>query len=160
MQCPICKQDQVIVEFHGVELDLCLDGHGIWFDGDELTQLFEAAGVPRMLHDLEERVEELPRGERGKRRPCPRCGAKMRHVAVPGDGNHVILDECPYEHGLWFDKGELEEILACSLGKDDAGLARVREFLGQFATGGDGAPVGAPAEETDTNGREENQDDD
>ena len=130
MQCPACGLDQVIVEYHGVELDICIDGHGIWFDKDELQQLFEAAGVPDMLHDLEQRLVFLPRGKHGPEKRCPRCRGKMRHVAE-ADGD-VILDRCRRGHGLWFDDGELEEILRSTLGKDDEALAKVRGFLGQF----------------------------
>lgn len=132
MQCPTCHQDQVIVEFGGVELDVCVDGHGVWFDKDELQQLFEAAGVPELLHTLEERLVFLPRGSHGPQRRCPRCRAKMRHVAEPGPEGDVILDRCPHGHGLWFDDGELEGILGLRLGDEDAALGRVRGFLGRF----------------------------
>ncbi|MDH3211456.1 MAG: zf-TFIIB domain-containing protein [Myxococcales bacterium] len=136
MQCPVCQMDQIIVEYDGVELDLCLDGHGIWFDADELRQLFESAGAPAMLQDLERRLVVLPRGEHGPKRRCPRCRGKMRHVAAPGRPADVILDRCRRGHGIWFDKGELEEILALELGEEDAALARVRAFLGSFVTSG------------------------
>jgi Zn-finger nucleic acid-binding protein len=132
MQCPVCRQDQIIVEYGGVELDVCADGHGIWFDKDELQQLFETAGVPEMLHDLEARLVFLPRGKHGAEKRCPRCRAKMRHVAEPGPSGDVILDRCRRGHGLWFDDGELEEILDSHLGTEDAALARVRGFLGRF----------------------------
>ena len=46
MECPVCHLDQVIVEWGDVELDVCIDGHGIWFDTDELRHLFAAAGAP------------------------------------------------------------------------------------------------------------------
>jgi Zn-finger nucleic acid-binding protein len=136
MLCPVCKLDQVIVEYRGVELDMCIEGHGIWFDKDELGQLFDAAGAPDMVHDLEERLIYLPRGKYGPERRCPRCRGKMRHVAAPGPSGDVILDRCRRGHGLWFDKGELEEILALQLGEDDAALGRVREFLGTFVASG------------------------
>jgi len=84
MQCPVCKSDQVIVEYLGVELDLCYHGCGLWFDKDELQQLFEAAGAGALLQDLEQRLVCLPRGRYGPERRCPRCGGKMRHVKAPG----------------------------------------------------------------------------
>lgn len=136
MKCPVCKLDQVIVEYRGVELDMCVEGHGIWFDHDELRQLFDAAGVPELLHDLEQRLVDLPRRKSGQQRRCPRCRGKMRQVSTPGRSAEVVLDRCRRGHGLWFDKGELEEILALQLGEGDAALARVRGFLGQFAGSG------------------------
>lgn len=144
MQCPVCKLDQVIVEYHDVELDLCYDGCGIWFDKDELRQLFEIAGVPEMLHDLEQRLVFLPRGEHGPEKRCPRCRGKMRHVRAPGQSGDVILDRCRRGHGLWFDNGELEEILSLAMGEGDAALATVKEFLGQFEAPACAPPAGTP----------------
>jgi Zn-finger nucleic acid-binding protein len=152
MQCPVCHTDQLIVEYHDVELDMCVEGCGTWFDADELRQLFEAAGAPGLLHDLEERLEALPVGTEGSVRRCPRCRGRMRHVRTPGASGDVILDRCRRGHGLWFDKGELEEILkleidtpeidtpeidadgtdTCSADTGNRALANVREFLGQF----------------------------
>lgn len=132
MQCPVCDLDQVIIEYQGIELDVCVEGHGVWFDKDELQQLYEAAEVPELLHDLAERLVDLPRGRHGPERRCPRCRGKMRHVAEPGPSGDVILDRCRRGHGLWFDDGELEEILGSSLGAEDAALAKVRGFLGRF----------------------------
>ena len=137
MKCPACKIDLVIVEYHGVELDICIDGHGLWFDNDELQQLFEVAGAPEMHHDLENRLIFLPKGQHGPERRCPRCHGKMRHVTAPGDTEDVILDRCRRGHGLWFDKGELEEILLTILDADDAALAAVKEFLADFVPGAD-----------------------
>ncbi len=37
---------------------------------------------------------------------CPRCGEQLEEKTSSG----VTLDECPSCHGLWFDKGELEEL--------------------------------------------------
>ncbi|MDA1194067.1 MAG: zf-TFIIB domain-containing protein [Planctomycetota bacterium] len=141
MQCPVCHIDQVIVEFHGVELDVCIDGCGTWFDDDELRQLFEAAGAPALVADLEQRLQELPPGRDGPTRRCPRCAGRMQHVQTPGASGQVIFDRCRRGHGLWFDRGELEEILSLEVSTDGEGaraLATVRAFLGQFA--GDGSP--------------------
>ena len=132
MQCPTCKLDQVIVEYEGVELDLCVDGCGVWFDRDELRQLFDVIGAPHMEHDLEDRLTFLPRGLWGPKRRCPRCRGIMRQVKAPGPSGDVILDRCRRGHGLWFDKGELEEILSLELEEGDEALAKVRHFLGGF----------------------------
>ena len=136
MKCPVCSTDQLIVEYQGVELDVCVEGCGTWFDADELRQLFEAAGAPAMLHDLEQQLEELPVAAEGPVRRCPRCHGRLVHVRTPGASGPVILDRCRRGHGLWFDPGEIEDILAQDLpateGADSA-LAKVRAFLGQFS---------------------------
>jgi Zn-finger nucleic acid-binding protein len=133
MLCPVCREELVIVEFDDVELDACPDCHGLWFDAQELHQLFEAAGVPDHLYSLEERLERLPRA--AARRRCPRCRGRIVPVRAPSDTKEIILDQCPDGHGLWFDQGELESLLECLLQEDEA-LDRVRDYLGQFMTTG------------------------
>lgn len=135
MQCPVCKLDQVIVEYQGVELDICINDCGIWFDNDELRQLFQVTGAPELLHDLENRLVFLPRGEHGPEKRCPRCHGKMRHVSAPDDLQDVILDRCRRGHGLWFDRGELEEILTTLFDADDEALVTVKAFLADFIPG-------------------------
>lgn len=39
-------------------------------------------------------------------RRCPVCDCAMKPITRHG----VVLDRCPFEHGLWFDRGELEEV--------------------------------------------------
>lgn len=36
-------------------------------------------------------------------RRCPQCGSRMRQVTH----GSLTLDECPRQHGMWFDAGEL-----------------------------------------------------
>lgn len=114
----------MIVEHEGVELDLCLAGHGVWFDAQELGILLGGgAGL------LEKELGSLPHSGRG--RPCPRCDRAMEEVAAPG-GSGVLLDRCPNRHGLWFDDGELERILHGAAGAERAALARIADFLANF----------------------------
>jgi len=37
---------------------------------------------------------------------CPKCGDELYHIEVEG----IVLDKCKKCEGLWFDKGELEEL--------------------------------------------------
>lgn len=142
MRCPVCRTPQVIVEVENVELDTCIEGHGHWFDTDEVRQLFALVGVPEDLCDLESTLNVLPHPDRGERRRCPRCDRRMEAVAVPCPGEPIILDRCTHRHGIWFDRGELEAILSLRLGEDAPELAEVRRFLGHFErTAGEG-PTG------------------
>lgn len=124
MNCPACGRPQLIVEHGGVELDLCLEGCGTWFDAQELGMLLGdgAAALERDLAGLT---------ARGRGRPCPRCDARMELVAAPG-GGEVLLDRCPRGHGLWFDRGEIERVLHGAIGAERAALARVADFLSGF----------------------------
>ncbi len=54
----------------------------------------------------------------------------MRAPSVPDE---LILDECPREHGIWFDRGELDALLRSTLDSQGESLADVRAFLGKFA---------------------------
>ncbi len=129
MLCPVCNDALVIVEFDKIELDTCPDCRGLWFDAQELHQLFEAADIPEHLRHLEERLEQLP--HTATRRRCPRCRGRLVPVRAPSDNKELILDQCPRGHGLWVDHGELETLLECLLDEDEA-LDRVRDYLGQF----------------------------
>lgn len=153
MQCPVCGLDQVIVEWRGVEVDLCIDGHGLWFDADELQQLFaggedgSADSDPDALRDrvraLEDRLLALPHADgHGDRRACPRCNVRMHHVEVASAGKApVVLDACPNRDGIWFDDGELEAVLESDAfaGVDgfEEALAFLREFCRPAAQPGD-----------------------
>jgi Zn-finger nucleic acid-binding protein len=130
MLCPACRDPLVILEVEDIELDACPHRHGLWFDAQEIHQLFTLAAVPEELRELETRLEALD-DQRGRRR-CPRCRSVMEAVKAPRDPT-IILDRCKRGHGLWFDDGELVALLRCLLGEEDEPLLRIREFLGDFA---------------------------
>jgi Zn-finger nucleic acid-binding protein len=131
MRCPSCRKALLILEIEGVEVDTCVDGHGLWLDRQELSQLFLIAGVPHQLKDLTAWLEVLP--HQHARRRCPRCRSRMDEVRAPGIVDDVILDQCPHGDGLWFDQGELSALLGAALGCEDAAIERVQDFLGQVA---------------------------
>ena len=45
MICPACKKDMIVVEYSNVELDYCLNCHGVWFDSDELELLLKSMNL-------------------------------------------------------------------------------------------------------------------
>jgi Zn-finger nucleic acid-binding protein len=49
--------------------------------------------------------ESVPEGQR----PCPICGSPMRTAENRG----VVIDVCD-DHGVWLDRGELENLVARS----------------------------------------------
>lgn len=139
MLCPTCKDPLVILEVEDIELDACVQRHGLWFDAQELEQLFLLAGVPEETLELVQNLEALE--DQPRRRRCPRCGARMEAVRAPQDDD-LILDRCRKTHGLWFDDGELVALLRCVLGDDHEPLRRVQTYLGDFAK-----PAGTGANE-------------
>ncbi len=107
MICPVCKQDMIVVEYRQIEIDHCLKCSGIWFDEGELELLLHTTSLGDTgLPDL----KELTKGERAHgERKCPICGKKMKEVPVGEPAIHI--DICQQGDGIWFDGGELHELL-------------------------------------------------
>lgn len=123
MDCPVCKDSPMItLELEGVEVDYCLDCKGIWLDAGELELLLEGASASEeLLRSFQENysVEE-------DFRKCPICLKKMNKVAIGDGGEPVVIDKCKKNHGLWFDNGELGDVL--SRGKLDKNH-KIQELL-------------------------------
>ena len=122
MICPVCREPMIVLEYGQVEVDYCVDCGGIWLDEGELELLFGGEAACR------EFMTAGGSGEATKEKPrrCPICGKKMKK-SVTGGGKPVTYDDCPRGHGLWFDKGELQEIMKHGLGV--AGGNEVSDFL-------------------------------
>ena len=128
----------LVVEQSNIELDYCPGCKGLWFDADEQKLFSEALEIKSDLPD----ISSLPLAQTGeKKRQCPRCGKKMDKVHM-GKEPMILVDRCPRGHGLWFDGGELAQVMrqqgAASHGRDQ----RVIQFLGEVLSGSDekGAP--------------------
>ena len=110
MNCPACKGIVVIVEYERIELDYCTNCSGVWFDAGELDLLAERLSLDEETLSLHE-IWALPDAKvLEKARRCPICGKKMRKVHV-GDDPKVLLDVCPRHDGIWFDSGEVSQVL-------------------------------------------------
>jgi Zn-finger nucleic acid-binding protein len=108
MNCPLCKNAMVVLELQQVEVDHCMTCGGIWLDGGELELLLRGTHQARQFigsFHREQGVEE-------KICPCPICLKKMHKIHAGSGSEPVIIDSCPKGHGLWFNKGELSEVLA------------------------------------------------
>jgi hypothetical protein len=69
-----------------------------WFKEHE-KELIEAAKEKKRI-EQEKKQKELHFMH------CPKCGHELHHIEVEG----IILDKCDKCEGIWFDKGELEEL--------------------------------------------------
>ena len=128
MDCPVCKNEPMIVlELNEVEIDYCLSCKGIWLDAGELELLLDSSTETiEFLNSftIDDQTKE-------KKLKCPICNKKMEKILVIGD-KKVRIDKCKANHGIWFDSGELEDILKmASFGKDDKVLILLKDMFGK-----------------------------
>ena len=128
MKCPVCRELMIVVEHADIELDYCVHCKGVWFDATELDLLLRSLGLAEG-HDLASlmRMPKRPPAEAPRR--CPRCRKKM-HKMMIGREPEVMIDSCVRGHGLWFDGGEVEQVIQQLLDEPGVG-GRVVSFLGQ-----------------------------
>lgn len=109
MICPVCNESMIVLALNKVEIDYCTNCSGIWLDKGELE----------LLYSLDESKDELKnlftenKSVKEKSYKCPICGKRMRKIQF--NNSELVIDKCPYNHGLWFDKGELEQVLTLKL---------------------------------------------
>jgi len=118
----------IVLEIQQVEVDHCVGCGGTWLDGGELELLLDGAlnRDELMKRMVAEKSAEAPRR-------CPICDKKMDKVAC-GTTRHVLVDKCGRGHGVWFDRGELREVIAQG---EFHGENRVYALLNDVFGGGD-----------------------
>lgn len=116
MICPVCKHVMVVLEYHNIELDYCNSCKGVWFDSGELELLLKSQGLeePKVFFDSILKSQEAASSE--KKRNCPICGHKMTKTKTGGQPG-IIIDVCRDRHGLWFDGGEVAQLIRDLAGK-------------------------------------------
>ena len=132
MRCPVCKIPMIIVEHERIELDYCTKCLGVWFDAGELELLTERLSLDKDLLPLHD-IWALPEATVSeKARRCPICRKRMKKAHV-GEESKVLLDICPSRHGIWFDSGEVSQVLSQlkSKGPATGKQGRVINFLGE-----------------------------
>lgn len=122
MNCPVCKNAMVTLELANVEIDHCVHCGGIWLDSGEIEVLMDDPAKARRL--LDSFREDSTATERP--RLCPICDKKMAKIVVGKSQPPLRIDKCRRTDGLWFDKGELQDILErAELDEDN----RIRRLL-------------------------------
>lgn len=106
MHCPICKEPMIILELNRVEIDYCPVCSGIWLDEGELELLYSIDNTESELKKLFRESSDSTE----KSFKCPVCRKKM--IKIRFNNTELIIDKCPANHGLWFNKGELEKVLS------------------------------------------------
>jgi Zn-finger nucleic acid-binding protein len=100
----------IVVEYHNIELDYCNSCKGVWFDFGELELLFKSHGMEEAKVFLDGILNSQEDVSSEKKRKCPICGHKMKKTTI-GKQLEVLIDMCRDEHGLWFDGGEVTQLL-------------------------------------------------
>ena len=106
MDCPVCKNAMIALELAEVEIDYCTGCEGIWLDAGELELLLGNGGKSRELISSFRKAEE---GEKQKK--CPICDKRMEKIIAGEGAPALLLDRCVKGDGLWFDRGELNDII-------------------------------------------------
>ena len=122
MDCPVCKNAMITLELNEVEIDFCTNCSGIWLDAGELELLL---GEPQKAKDLINSFK-IDKNCKEKARKCPICLKKMRKIIVGRQTPPLLIDKCRKDHGLWFDKGELQNII-CKANLDPEN--KIRQLL-------------------------------
>jgi Zn-finger nucleic acid-binding protein len=100
----------MVIEYRKIELDFCTTCKGVWFDAGELDLLLEAGGLKEGKQNLKD-VLRLPDAITSeKKRRCPICTVNMKKVRIGGEKG-VMIDACINHDGLWFDGGEVADLL-------------------------------------------------
>lgn len=124
MRCPKCHQTMEPRTVGKVVVDHCPQCAGIWFDEGELQQGL-AEGGRREFKRLSGSTE-APTGHDATPADCPRCRARPPLTRVPSPtAPEVHVDACLECGGVWYDGGEVAEILADTLG----------DWIGRFFRG-------------------------
>jgi Zn-finger nucleic acid-binding protein len=127
MDCPVCKNAMITLELKEVEIDHCTECGGIWLDAGELELLLgEPDKAKQLLDSFRSSIDS-----KEKPRRCPICDRKMQKIIVGTSKPTLLIDKCRRGDGLWFDKGELKDILdRAKLDKDSKIQKLLAEMFG------------------------------
>jgi Zn-finger nucleic acid-binding protein len=118
----------IVAEYREIELDICPECRGVWFDSEELELmlgLYQMEGPDTLFGD----IRNKPQAETGeKKRRCPICGQMMVKKNI-GDEEELLIDTCGSEHGMWFDAGEVARLYGQITGSDNKAVNFLEEFF-------------------------------
>ena len=134
--CPRTQSPLHPISVSGVELDICHDCGGVWFDRFELKKFDEP-----LVEDAEALLSLMEKHGRqdldhSARLRCPRHPevVMMRHFWSPK--RQVEIDECPKCAGIWLDCGELMHIRSLYMLEADRTVAAQKMVAEVMASSG------------------------
>lgn len=119
-----------VVEYQKIELDYCGNCQGVWFDVGELELMLGSVGIGETKSVLDSLLQSPPAPTNEKKRKCPICRRTMKKVNIGGT-DHVLIDTCSREDGVWFDGGEVDHLVKFLAGKspEKSGTSKVFNFI-------------------------------
>ena len=106
MNCISCKEPLIVIELDQIEIDYCPNCGGTWLDAGELEVLLEdQSAVHKILTDIDAGLID-----RRSKYKCPNCRRRMIETGIGADPE-IYIDFCRFNHGIWFDKDELEGVV-------------------------------------------------
>ncbi|MBT9160786.1 MAG: zf-TFIIB domain-containing protein [Dehalococcoidia bacterium] len=131
MRCPACSNMMIVVEHEHIELDYCPDCAGVWFDAGELELLLETMQPEGSILSLDSILTSPEARAAEKKRKCPICGKGMKKATV-GHEPEVLIDACNRGDGLWFDAGEVGQLITQIPSSEEVdSQGRILSFLGE-----------------------------
>lgn len=111
----------ITLDLADVEIDHCIHCGGIWLDAGELEFLLEdPAQAGRLLKSF----QEIPSATEQPRK-CPICDKRMARIVVGRSEPPLVIDKCRRGDGLWFDRGELQDVLKRGRLDEDSRIQRL-----------------------------------
>lgn len=118
----------ITLELENVEIDYCTDCGGIWLDAGELELLLDEPEKAKSLLDS----FRIDSASTERIRKCPICYKKMQKIVVGSSKPVLLIDKCRKGDGLWFDKGELQDIFdRAELDEDNKIQKLLNDIFGQ-----------------------------
>ncbi len=131
--CPCCDKPMLVFINDDIQLDVCGDCGGMWLDEGEFSELSDAAAQPDMPTDSL-LAELMVKGHKppGKARLCPRCMGELEEITLPAldHCSPTHLDRCTQNHGLFFDRNELAQVLCRHHSPDSPLSMALASFFG------------------------------
>lgn len=123
--CPICGGGFVIYRVSNYSYETCDGCHGVWMSRHTLFSM--AIEIDESAH-----IALQPGVVAEHARNCPDCQQPMQKAWLL----RIPVDYCEHaEHGIWFDGGELRQVLE-RVGEDDPPPAELpsnfRSLLGDY----------------------------
>lgn len=106
MNCPKCISPMEKVEFGGVEVERCMDCHGLFFGDLEKEKLMKLRGADAIDTGDAQVGREFNKVDCID---CPRCGSRMIRM-VDAEQPHIWFEHCTVCSGSFFDAGEFRDL--------------------------------------------------